>query len=164
MYHLLYAFCQWLENTQWALNISGSIWAYPYVQLIHFTGLSLWVGTNVALDVSLLGVGHRRQTPAQLSASLFAWNWTGFAIAITGGFMLFATAATSFIINPAFRVKLGVLLPLALILHIIVQRKALTWGQTMETPAIAKAAGLLEILFWVGVATAAVSIPIFEHT
>jgi hypothetical protein len=164
MYHLLYEFCQWLENTQWALNISGSIWAYPYVQLIHFTGLSLWVGTNLALDLSLLEVGRRRQTPAELATSLFAWNWTGFVIAATGGFMLFATAATSFIINPAFRLKLGVLVPLALILHIVVQQKARTWGQTMETPAIAKVAGLAELLFWIGVATAAVSIPFFEHT
>ena len=163
MYHLLYSFCDWLQNTQWALNLSGSTWAYPYVQMIHFTGLSLWVGTNLALDLSLVGWGRRRQTPAELSASLFAWNWSGLGIAVTGGFMLFATAATSFIVNPAFRIKLGVLIPLALILHIIVQRKALTWGKTMETPAIAKVAGLAEMLFWIGVATAAVSIPFYEH-
>jgi hypothetical protein len=163
MYHLLYSFCEWLQNTQWALYISGSTWIYPYVQMIHFTGLSLWVGTNLALDLSLLGVGRRRQTPGELSDSLFVWNWTGLGVAVTGGFMLFATAATTFVINPAFRLKLGVLIPVALILHIIVQQKARTWGQTMDTPPIAKLAGLTEILLWVGVATAAVSIPIYEH-
>jgi len=163
MYHLLYSFCQWLENTQWALNISGSTWAYPYVQMIHFAGLSLWVGTNLALDLSLLGLGRRRQTPAELSSSLFVWNWIGLAIAVTGGFMLFATAATSFVINPAFRLKLGLLIPLGLILHIIIQWKARNWGQTMDTPLIAKFAGLMEVLVWLSVATAAVSIPFYEH-
>src|SRR5208282_4949637 len=114
MYHLLFSFCEWLQNTDWALNVAGSTWAYPYVQMIHFTGLSLWVGTNLALDLSLLGVGRKRMMPAELSDALFAWNWIGLGIAVTGGFMLFATAATSFIVNPAFQLKLGLLLPLGL--------------------------------------------------
>jgi hypothetical protein len=163
MYHLLYSFCDWLQNTGWALNIAGSTWAYPYVQMIHFTGLSLWVGTNLALDLSLLGVGRKRLTPAELNDGLFVWNWIGLGIAVTGGFMLFSTAATSFIVNPAFRFKLGVFFPLALILHIVVQRKARVWGQPPATPAVAKLAGFAEMLLWLSVATAAVSIPIYEH-
>jgi hypothetical protein len=55
--------------------------------------------------------------------------------------------------------KLGVFVPLALIWHIIVQRKARTWGETMETPLIAKFAGLVELLLWICVVTAAVEIP-----
>lgn len=163
MYHLLFSFCQWLENTGWALNISGSTWAYPYVQMIHFTGLSLWVGTNVAVDLHLLGVGSKELTSAELNDALFGWNWAGLAIAVTGGFMLFATAATSFIINPAFRLKLGVLIPLGLILHIVIQQKTRTWGQTKDTPGAAKFWGATELLLWFCVATAAASIPYFEH-
>ena len=136
---------------------------YPYVQMIHFTGLSLWVGTNLAVDLSLLGAGRKRLMPAELNDGLFVWNWIGLAIAVTGGFMLFSTAATSFIVNPAFRFKLGVFFPLALILHIVVQQKARIWGQTPATPAVAKFAGFVEMLLWLAVATAAVSIPIYEH-
>jgi hypothetical protein len=163
MYHLLYAFAHWLENTGWALNISGSTWAYPYVQLIHFTGLSLWVGTCVLVDLHLLGIGSKRLTSAELNKALFAWNWTGLAIAVTGGFMLFATAATSFMINPAFELKLGLLVPLGIILHIVVQQTTKTWGQTKDTPAKAKILGGLELLWWFAVATTAASIPYFEH-
>jgi hypothetical protein len=163
MYHLLYSFCQWLQNTGWALNISGSTWSYPYVQMIHFTGLSLWVGTNIAVDLHLLGIGSKRLTSAELNNALLAWNWTGLAIAVTGGFMLFATAATSFIINPAFELKLGLLVPLGIILHIVVQQKTKIWGQTKDTPGMAKFMGGLELLWWFGVATAAASIPYFEH-
>jgi hypothetical protein len=163
MYHLLYSFCDWLQNTGWALNIAGSTWAYPYVQMIHFTGLSLWVGTNLAVDLSLLGAGRKRLMPAELNDGLFVWNWIGLGIAVTGGFMLFSTAATSFIVNPAFRFKLGVFFPLALILHIVVQQKTRAWGQTPATPAVAKIAGFVEMVLWLSVATAAVSIPIYEH-
>jgi hypothetical protein len=163
MYQLLLRFCDWLQNTQWALDISGSLWAYPYVQLTHFTGLSLWVGTNLAVDLSLLGWGRKRQTPAELNDALFVWNWIGLAIAVTGGFLLFSTAATSFVVNPAFRWKLGLLVPLGIIWHIVVQQKTRTWGQTPETPLAGKLAGLFEVLIWLSVATAAVSIPFFEH-
>lgn len=163
MYHLLYSFAHWLENTGWALNIAGSTWAYPYVQMIHFTGLSLWVGTNVAVDLHLLGIGTKRVTPAELNDALFAWNWIGLAIAVTGGFMLFATAATSFIVNPAFRLKLGLLVPFGIILHIVVQQKTRTWGQREKnTPGLGKLLGGLELLWWLAVATAATLIPYFE--
>ena len=169
MHSLLLHLCEWLQNTRWALAISGSTWAYPYVQLIHFTGLSLWVGTSVAVDLRLLGVGRRpaaageRAASAELSDALFVWNWLGFLIAVTGGFMLFATAASTFIVNSAFRLKVGILLPLALILHIVIQRKARVWDQAAQPPLAARIAGLGEILFWLAIATAAASIPYFEH-
>ncbi len=158
----LMAFAKWLEGTSWAVSISGSDWAYPYVQWTHFSGLSLWVGTTLALDLRLLGAGKKLPTAAQLRDTLFAWNWAGLAIAVTGGFMLFASSATKYVVNPAFLLKLGVLIPTGLILHVVVQQKARTWGQTQETPAIAKVLGLLEILLWLAVVTAAVSIPNFE--
>ena len=41
----------------------------------------------------------------------------------------------------------------------MVQQKTSTWGQTPETPAVAKFAGLVELLLWISVVTAAVEIP-----
>jgi hypothetical protein len=158
----LMAFAKWLEGTHWATWISGSTWVYPFVQLTHFSGLSLWIGTNLALDFRLLGLGRKRQTAAELSRSLFAWNWAGFAIAVCGGFMLFSASATKYVINPAFLIKLGILIPCALVVHIIVQDKAKTWGATADTLRIGKYMGLVELLLWIGVVTAAVSIPTFE--
>lgn len=159
---LLMAFAKWLENTHWALAISGSDWAYPFVQWTHFSGLSLWLGTNFVLDFRLLGFGKKRNTAAELSNALFAWNWAGFAIAICGGFMLFASAATKYVINPAFLLKLGIFVPVALIVHIINQQKAKIWGQGPQLPAIARYAGLFELLLWLCVVSCAVSIPNFE--
>jgi hypothetical protein len=159
MYNLLLALCHWLQNTPLVLWLYGSNWAYPPVQATHFTGLSLWIGTNVALDLRLLGLGKGRQTIAELSDALFILNWAGFAIAILGGFLLFSVSATGYVANPAFRIKLGILLPVALLLHIVNQRQARVWSQAAETPVLAKVAGLAELLLWLSVAIAAVSIP-----
>jgi hypothetical protein len=156
---LLMAFAKWLESTSWAVSISGSDWAYPYVQWTHFSGLSLWLGTNLAVDLRLLGVGRKRQSPSELSDALFVWNWIGFGIAVLGGFMLFASSATEYVPNPAFLLKLGILIPLALVLHIVIQQKARAWSETPDLPSVARLAGLLELLLWVAVVTAAVSIP-----
>jgi hypothetical protein len=156
------SFAKWLQGTWWALDISGSTWAYPFVQMTHFAGLSLWLGTNLSLDLRLMGIGKKRQTASQLSDSLFEWNWVGFCFAVLGGFMLFASSATKYIPNPAFDIKLGILVPLGIVLHIINQQKSRTWGQTPETPVVAKVVGLLELLIWFSVVTAAVSIPNYD--
>jgi hypothetical protein len=159
MHETLVAFAKWLEGTPWGLVTRESLWAYPFVQLIHFTGLSIWLGTNFALDLRLLGVGSRRATAAQVAQELFAWNWIGFAVVLTGGFLLFSGIATAFIANVAFQWKLGLLVPLALIWHIVVQRKARDWGQTGDSPGIARFAAMAEILLWICVVIAAVQIP-----
>lgn len=161
MHSLLKSFAEWLQNTPPAMFVATSTWAYPFVQMTHFTGLSLWLGTNIGLDLHLLGVGKRRQTSAQFLKATIVWNWIGLCIAVLGGLTLFSTAATTFIVNPAFEIKIFTLLPVALLWHIIVQVKTRSWGQTMDVPTVAKVAGLVEILLWVSMATAAADIPYF---
>ena len=90
MHNVLFAIAKWLEATPWGVMTRESIYAYPFVQLVHFTGLSIWLGTNLTLDLRLLSVGKWRATAAQLAQDLFVWNWIGFAIVLTGGFMLFS--------------------------------------------------------------------------
>jgi hypothetical protein len=155
----LVGFGHWLQNRSFALGIAGSDWAYPLVQATHFTGLSLWVGTNVAVDLSLLGVGKKTTPPLQLSDALFIWNWIGFGIAITGGFLLFSISAETYLTNIAFLTKLGLLIPLGLALHIVIQRKAPMWEKASEIPSVAKIAGFTDLMLWLCVATAAVLIP-----
>src|ERR1700722_9755206 len=130
MHDLLVTICKWLENTPVGTWVRETLWGYAFIQLIHFSGLSLWVGTNVMVDLRLVGLGRRSETAAELSESLFVWNWIGFCIVVLGGFLLFSAGPTAFIANPAFQVKLTILVPSALVWHIFVQRKTRTWGQS----------------------------------
>ncbi len=152
-------FGHWLQNRPFALALSGSDWAYPFVQATHFTGLSIWVGTSVAVDLGLLGAGKKNSASLQLSQTLLLWNWIGFGIAVLGGFLLFSVSAETYLTNIAFLTKLGLLIPSGLVLHIVVQRKAPAWEKASETPLAAKVAGGAELLLWLSVATAAVLIP-----
>ena len=131
---------------------------YPYVQTLHFTGLSFWLGTNIVVDLRLLGVG-KKQTAAGLSSALLPWNWIAFCIMFLGGFLLFSGTSTLYVVNTAFQYKLGLLFPLALAWHIVVQRRTTTWGQETDAPLVAKISALVEILLWLCVVSAAVEIP-----
>ena len=159
MHNFVTALAAWFENTSWGIVTRESTWAYPYVQLIHFTGLSIWLGTTFALDLRLLGVGFRRATAAQMAEDLFVWNWIGFTIVLTGGFLLFSGLARIFVENAAFQWKLGLFVPLAMVWHVVVQQRARHWGRTQDVPGTAKGAALVEILLWIAVVTAAVEIP-----
>jgi hypothetical protein len=158
MYDLLYALAKWLEATGWATVIRTTR-LYPFIQLIHFSGLTVWLGSNTIVDLRILGLGQKRQTAAQLAEALLPWNWIGFSIVVLGGFLLFSGIGTTYLVNGAFRVKLGIFVPLALIWHVVVQRKVRIWGREPETPPIAKLSALIEILLWLCVVTAAVEIP-----
>jgi hypothetical protein len=153
------ALAQWLETSPWGAPTRTTTWFYPYIQLTHFTGLSLWLGTNIALDMRLIGIGSWKRTAAELSEDLFIWNWIGFCVVVTGGFLLFSATATTYLANPAFEVKLGILVPMAVMYHVIVQWRARTWGRSQEVQGIGKLAGLMELLLWIAVVTAAVLIP-----
>jgi hypothetical protein len=156
MYDAVLASCGWLENTPWGVMVRDSAWMYPIIRWVHFVGLSMWLGTSLTVDLRLIGVGERRLTAAELSSGLFAWNWIGFCVAFLGGFLLFSADATTYLSNPGFRLKLVVVTPLALIWHLVVQKKTRTWTQTGQTSAFGRWAGLIELLLWISVVTAAV--------
>jgi hypothetical protein len=156
MYDVVLACCRWLENTPWGATVRGSSWMYPIALWLHFVGLSMWLGTSLAVDLRLMGVGARRQTAAELSNGFFACNWIGFGVAFLGGFLLLSAEATTYVANTGFRLKLAVLTPLAMIWHLVVQRKIRLWTQTEQTSAIGKWAGLIELSLWISVVTASV--------
>jgi hypothetical protein len=158
MYGLLYSLVKWLEGTGVGTVIRTTR-IYPFIQAIHFSGLSLWLATNIAVDLRLLGIGKKRQTAAQLSDALFGWNWIGFTVVILGGFLLFSGIGTTYLVNEAFQFKLGVFVPVAIAWHVFVQQKVSTWGHASDTPTVGKLSALVEIMLWLCVVTAAVLIP-----
>lgn len=100
------AFFAWLEQSSvgtW-INGSDSVFAYPGVLLLHTLGLSLIVGVNIVIDLRLLGFA--RQMPVAPLRKFYPVAWTGLALNVASGALLFSAKATGFVINPAFYVKM----------------------------------------------------------
>ena len=71
MHQFIISFARWVQGTHLGVGILESTWAFPYVQLTHFTGLSLFIGTNLALDLRMMGIGKPVMVTESLECSRF---------------------------------------------------------------------------------------------
>jgi hypothetical protein len=127
---------------------------YPVVEILHILGFVLLVGSIVALDLRLLGLGRMIaiQPMAQL---LMPLSRIGFLVAIGMGFLLFSADAAHVVNNPAFQAKL--LLIAAALINIVIAhvgpwRRSPLWRS--EASGGAKLTALVSLLLWPGVVCA----------
>ena len=144
----------WLEATAvstWVRE-SGSLWAYPTVLAAHTVGMSLLVGANAALDLRLLGVAP--QVPLGPLAVMFRALWTGAALSIVSGLLLFGADASTKGATPVFLVKL-VLIAAALAVARRLRRTIYRPDtDAVSVPLSAKGLAVASLLLWAGAITA----------
>lgn len=110
-------------------------------------GLALSIGTIAIVDLRLLGLGMCRQTASELAADLDRWTWSGLAVMLTTGPLMFSADAVNYHYNPAFQFKMTCLL-LALLFHFTIHRKVI---RSEVSPIVAKLAGGLSLALWTAV-------------
>jgi hypothetical protein len=123
---------------------------YPGVEILHILGFVVLVGSMLALDLRLLGLG--RAIPIQPMAQLLLpLSCFGFLLAISMGFLLFSADAAHVVRNPAFQTKL--LLIAAALVNIVIAhvgpwRRVALWRA--EASGGAKVTALVSLLLWLG--------------
>jgi hypothetical protein len=146
-------FLSWLESLPLSAAI-GETWWFPLLESLHVVAITLVVGSILMVDLRLLGLAARSYSVTSMSKELVPWTWGAFVVSVITGFGLFMTRATHYMGNPAFQIKL-LLLVLAGInmaaLHYIGLREVAQWDQAAKPPLWAKAAGAISLLTWVGV-------------
>jgi len=144
---MLAEFFRWLVNSPWSHVINGYEWIFPAIQSLHFIGFALSIGTIAIVDLRLLGLGMRRQAPAELAADLAPWTLAGIAVMLITGPLMFSTDAVAYHFNPSFQFKMLCLM-LALLFHFTLHRRAVH----PDTPPIAaKLAAVTSLLLWTAV-------------
>src|SRR5438105_8241280 len=127
---------------------------YPAVEILHIIGFVILVGSILALDLRLLGLGRAIAIPP-MARLLLPLSRTGFLLAVTMGFLLFSADASHVVRNPAFHAKL-LLIAAALVTVVIAHagpgRRIARWGT--EVPGSAKVAALASLLLWLSVVCA----------
>lgn len=151
------AVCKWLEQTFVGGGIRESLWLFPAIETLHLFGIVVLVGTSTVFDLRLLGWMMRRERVSEVGAWLLPWAWAGFAVQVVTGALLFSSEAVKVYGNPAFRLKMLLILLVgvnALIFHLTAYRKVAAWDEGEAAPAGAKVAGAVSILLWLGVVAA----------
>ncbi len=99
-------------------------------------------------------VGYSRQLlVTDLAQHLLPWAYGGFVIAVSSGLLLFAVDASELIANPAFRLKL--LLILAAVINAtlfrISARAIRVWNRSVMPPLSVRIIALSSLLLWTSV-------------
>jgi hypothetical protein len=162
---LLQQFCQWLYDSGIGTDIRESIWVFPIIETVHVLAMALLVGTVAILDLRLLGLVLRREPVARVASEVLPLTWVGFAVMFLSGFMLFWSEAAKSYANPAFRIKLVLLLLVGLnplIFHFTIYRRVGDWNTRIVTPLRARLAAVFSLTLWGGIICAGRAIAYFQ--
>jgi hypothetical protein len=143
----------WLETTAFAAAMREWLWLYPIVEIIHILGLAVLVGTAVLFDFRLIGLSPSIRVTA-LAAHLLPWARRSLLLIVPSGLMMFTAHATEMAVNPAFQLKMALLIAAgvnATAFHLGIFRTVATWDLGVSTPRAAKVSAILSVCFWTGV-------------
>ena len=149
--------CQWIQDTPLAITIRESNYGFPYIEGTHVLGLALSVGVIVWFDLRLAGVLFRNRPVSEVFKQLRPFFLTGFPITFATGVLLFIAYAERCYSSTYFRVKLLMLLLAGLnilIFHSTIDRRRDEWDNAPVPPFQARLAGILSLIFWVGIMAA----------
>jgi hypothetical protein len=102
----LFTATNWVEQSALSTWIreAPTIWAFPFILILHTVGMAFLVGTNVAVDARILGVG--RGVPLVAMSPFFRGMWWGFWLNAASGVALLIGYPTKALTNPLFYIKL----------------------------------------------------------
>ena len=118
-------------------------WIFPIVESVHVIGLAAFVGTVVLGDLKTLGLSRSD------TRGLTRWTHAGLAVMLLTGAAMFFSDTTRYLHNPAFRVKVA-LLVLTLVAHFTLRRSG------------SRFAAALSLTLWTCVVLAARAIADFD--
>ena len=145
----------WLETTALAVAMREWLWLYPIVEIFHIIGLAVLVGSAVLFDFRLLGLSRSISVRA-LAGHLLFWARASLLLIVPSGLMMFSAHATEMASNPAFQLKLGLLVIAAVnaaAFHAGTFRTVAAWDLSVPAPHAAKFSAILSLLIWAGVIT-----------
>jgi hypothetical protein len=151
---LLQHLCQLLYDSHIGTALRESDNAFPIIESVHVLATTLLVGTIAILDLRMLGLILRTVPVRQLARSVFPYTWSGFVIMFISGFLLFWAEAAKNYSNPAFRIKLVLLLLVGLnplIFHTTIYRRVHQWEALHLSPWRARAAAIASLTLWAGI-------------
>lgn len=127
---------------------------YPLANAAHILSLAVLVGAIAVLDLRVLGL-FRTSPLAHLGPPLARAAAAGLALAVLTGFLLFSTRPLTYAENPAFLLKLGLLVLGAL--NALALRAAPAWRAALQGDRISlrvRLGAAFSLMIWVSAVVA----------
>ena len=142
-----------IEGSALALAMRQELWLYPAVEIVHIAGFVMLVGSIAMLDLRLLGLS-RGIAVRELARHVLPWTLGALLLIVPTGLMMFVAHASDLIANPAFQIKLLLIMAAgvnAALFHLGPVRVVERWDRGSATRAAAKAHAAASLALWLGV-------------
>lgn len=150
----LIAFSEALAATPASLFLQGIGWLIPMVQIVHILAIAAVMGSAGLSGLRLLGLAGRSQSVADMAGRLAPAVWWALAVLLCSGVVLAAAEPLRSLPNPAFQLKMLLLLP-AVALTGFMQRSlragAAFWELSPGRRLAMKLAAAASLLLWVAI-------------
>jgi len=132
--------------------VIGSAWAWPIMEIFHFIGLSILLGSLLIFDLRL--AGFIRQIDIAATHKLLPWAVLGFGINLVTGFLFLMGDPARYTANVGFWWKMFLVMIAGLNVvwfWIKINPVMHSWDPHDDPPAIAKAIAWISLGTWFGV-------------
>lgn len=145
-------FVAWLQATRLSHAIVYNRWIWPACETLHFIGLALVIGAAGFFDLRLLGFFKR--VPVAAARELMTFALAGFLLNLVTGLIFLVGHPEQYAHNVAWWAKVGFLGAAgvnAIVFERGVAARTMRVASDADTPAAAKAVGLVSLVAWFGV-------------
>ncbi len=133
----------------WVLS---TFWLWPLLEIIHFIGLSLLLGSILVVDLRLAGL--LRQIDLVSTHRLLPWAVAGFTMNLISGVLFFFGDPGRYSINIGFQIKMVLVLVAGLNLLVFalkINPHMSNWDPHGDTTVFAKTVAWVSLAVWTGV-------------
>ena len=134
---------------EWVL---GSAWVWPILEILHFVGLSLLLGSMLVVDLRLAGLFRRIDINA--THRLLPLAGIGFALNLATGILFVLGDPARYFANVGYRFKMLLVLIAglnALWFYRRINPVMGRWDPHGDTPGVAKTIAVVSLATWAGV-------------
>jgi uncharacterized membrane protein len=151
MLSLLRNFAEWLAGTQLSTVIQNESWIIPTVQTVHIVCVAIVISATFLVSLRVLGIFDRSQPIAALAHRFLPWIWYALVVLLISGSILIIGEPGRSLMNPAFALKMLMLVIVAS-LTAILQRPLATeagyWDASGQRRVLARSIAVLSLTLW----------------
>jgi len=125
--------------------LNSSPLAFPILEVVHIVGFISAVGSAALVDFRLLGFILPRRSPAEIWRATLLWTIVGLTLVVFSGLSLFSSDPDMYYLNPAFDLKIAVMIA-AIVFYYTAVRKAV--AKAVQTGA-SRLVAWISLLLWV---------------
>lgn len=143
---------QKLSDSSIGTTIAESSWIFPALEVLHVIGLTIVIGTIAVVDLRLLNISSRHRSISKLTDETLPFTYTGFGLAVLTGILMFVSDAVTYSENPAFQLKLLLLIVAGIniaIFHKLTYKNVVRWDLGVIPPWGARIAGAISLISWI---------------